>query len=46
MAAYASISGDRTNTWAIVIVRLAALAGALADLRDVQQRAAQAGHAA
>ena len=42
MAAYAHLSGDRTNEWAIVIVRLAALAEAVAELRDAQQRAAQA----
>ena len=42
MAAYAHVSGDRTNEWAIVIVRLAALAEVVAELRDVQQRAAQA----
>src|SRR6185437_14474000 len=42
MAAYAHVSRDRTNEWAIVIVRLAALAEALAELRDTQQRAAQA----
>jgi hypothetical protein len=41
MAACARISGDRTNEWAIVIVRLAALAEAVAELRDAQQRAAQ-----
>ncbi len=45
MAAYAHVSGDRTSEWAIVIVRLAALAEAVAELRDAQQRAAQA-HAA
>jgi hypothetical protein len=42
MAAYAHASGDRTSEWAIVIVRLAALAEAVAELRDAQQRAAQA----
>jgi hypothetical protein len=42
MAAYAHLSGDRTNEWAIVIVQLAALAEAVAELRDAQQRAAQA----
>lgn len=42
MAAYARVSGDRTNEWAIVIVRLAALAETVAELRDAQQRAAQA----
>jgi MobA/VirD2-like, nuclease domain len=42
MAAHAHVSGDRANEWAIVIVRLAALAEAVAELRDAQQRAAQA----
>jgi len=42
MAAYAHLSGDRTNEWAIVIVRIAALAEAVAELRDAQDRAAQA----
>jgi hypothetical protein len=42
MAAYAHASGDRTSEWAIVIVRLAALAEAVAELRDAQRRAAQA----
>jgi hypothetical protein len=42
MAAYAHINGDRASEWAIVIVRLAALAEAVAELRDAQQRAAQA----
>jgi hypothetical protein len=42
MAAHARVSGDRTNAWAIVIVRLAALAEAVAELRDSQQHAAQA----
>jgi hypothetical protein len=42
MAACAHLSGNRTSTWAIVIVRLAALAEAVAELRDAQQRAAQA----
>jgi hypothetical protein len=42
MAAYARISGDRTNEWAILIVRIAALAEAIAELRDAQQRATQA----
>ena len=42
MAAYAHLSGDGTNEWAIVIVRLAALVEAVAELRDAQQRAAQA----
>jgi hypothetical protein len=42
MAAYARVSGDRTNEWAILIIRLAALAEAVAEMRDAQQRAAQA----
>jgi hypothetical protein len=42
MASHARVSGDRTNAWAIVIVRLVALAKAVAELRDAQQRAAQA----
>ena len=42
MATYAHLGGDHTNEWAIVIVRLAALAEAVAELRDAQQRAAQA----
>jgi hypothetical protein len=42
MAAYASASGDHTNKWAILILRIAALAEAVAELREVQQRAAQA----
>jgi hypothetical protein len=42
VAAYAHLSGDRTNAWVIVLVRLAALAEAVAELRDAQQRAAQA----
>jgi hypothetical protein len=42
MAAYARVSGDRTNEWAIVIIRLAALVEAVAELRGAQQRAAQA----
>jgi hypothetical protein len=42
MAAYAHVSGDHASEWAIVIVRLAALAEAVAELRDTQQRAAQA----
>jgi len=33
MAANAHASGDRTSEWAIVIVRLAALAEAVAELR-------------
>jgi hypothetical protein len=42
MAAYAHLSGNRTNEWAILIIRLAALADAVAGLRQAQQRAAQA----
>jgi hypothetical protein len=42
MAAYAHASGDHTNDWAILILRIAALAEAVAELRDAQQRAAQA----
>jgi hypothetical protein len=42
MAAYARVSGDWTNAAAILILRLAALAEAVAELRDAQQRAAQA----
>jgi hypothetical protein len=42
MATYAHLSGDRTNAWAILIVRLAALAEAVAELRQAQQRAVQA----
>jgi hypothetical protein len=42
MAAYANLSGDSTNSWAILVVRLAALAEAIAELRQAQQRAAQA----
>jgi hypothetical protein len=42
IAAYAHLSGDRASEWAIVIVRLAALAEAVAELRNAQQRAAQA----
>jgi hypothetical protein len=42
MAAYAHLSGDRTNEWAILILRLAALAEAVAELRQAQQHAVQA----
>lgn len=42
MAAYACISGDQTNAAAILILRLAALAEAVAELRQAQHRAAQA----
>jgi hypothetical protein len=42
MATYAYLSGDRTNTAAILIIRLASLAEAVAELRDAQHRAAQA----
>lgn len=39
MAAYARLSGDRTNTAAILILQFAALAEAVAELRQAQQRA-------
>jgi hypothetical protein len=42
MATYAHLSGDRTNTAAILIIQLAALAEAVAELRQAQHRAAQA----
>jgi len=42
MATYARLSGDRTNTAAILILQLAALAEAVAELREAQHRAAQA----
>lgn len=42
LAANARVSGGGTNAWAIVIVRLAALAEAVAELRQAQQRATQA----
>jgi hypothetical protein len=42
MATYARLSGDRTNTAAILILQLAALAEAVAELRRAQHRAAQA----
>ncbi|MGH3280029.1 MAG: hypothetical protein ACRDNW_12950, partial [Trebonia sp.] len=40
MATYARVSGDRADAWAILVVRLAALAEAVAELRQAQQRAA------
>ena len=42
IAAYAYLTGDRTLTPVVLIVRLAALAEAVAELREAQQRAAQA----
>ena len=42
MSALACIGGDQTLAPAIFIIRLAALAEAVADLRDAQQRAHQA----
>ena len=42
MAAYAYLTGDRTLTPVVLLVRLAALAEAVAELRESQQRAAQA----
>jgi hypothetical protein len=42
IAAYAYLTGDRTLTPVVLLVRLAALAEAVADLRESQQRAAQA----
>jgi hypothetical protein len=42
MATYAHLGGDHANAWAIVIVQLASLAEAVAELRQAQQRAAQA----
>jgi len=42
MAAFAYLTGDRTLNPIILITRLAALAEAVAELRDSQQRAAQA----
>ena len=42
MAAHARLSGDRVNSVAILIFQLAALAEAVAELRQAQQRAAQA----
>ena len=42
IAAYAYLTADRTLTPVVLIVRLAALAEAVAELREAQQRAAQA----
>jgi hypothetical protein len=42
ISAYAYISGDRTLAPVVLILRLAALAEAVAQLRETQQRAAQA----
>jgi len=42
ISAYAYLTGDRTLTPIVLIVRLAALAEALAELRESQQHAAQA----
>lgn len=42
MTAYARLSGDRTSTAAILILHLAALAEAVAELRQAQHRATQA----
>jgi HPt (histidine-containing phosphotransfer) domain-containing protein len=42
IAAYAYLTGDRTLTPVVLLVRLAALAEAIAALRESQQRAAQA----
>ena len=42
MAAYARLSGTRTSTAAILIFQFAALAEAVAELRQAQQRGAQA----
>jgi hypothetical protein len=42
ISAYAYITGDRTLTPVVLLVRLAALAEAIAELRESQQRAAQA----
>jgi hypothetical protein len=42
ISAYASLAGDRTLTPVVLLVRLAALAEAVAELRESQQRAAQA----
>jgi hypothetical protein len=42
MSAFAYLTGDRTLTPIILITRLAALAEAVAELRESQQRAAQA----
>ena len=42
ISAYAYLTGDRTLTPIVLLVRLAALAEAVAELRESQQRAAQA----
>jgi hypothetical protein len=42
ISAYAYLTGDRTLTLIVLLVRLAALAEAIAELRESQQRAAQA----
>jgi hypothetical protein len=42
IAAYAYLTGDRTLTPVVLLVRLAALAEAVAELRESQQRATQA----
>ena len=42
IAAYAYLTGDRTLTPVVLLVRLAALVEAVAELRESQQRAAQA----
>ena len=42
IAAYAYLTGERSLTPIVLLVRLAALAEAVAELRDSQQRAAQA----
>jgi hypothetical protein len=42
ISAYACLTGDPTMTWLVLIARLAALAEAVAELRETQQRAAQA----
>jgi hypothetical protein len=42
ISAYAYLTRDPARTWLVLIARLAALAEAVGELRDVQQRAAQA----
>jgi hypothetical protein len=42
ISAYAYLTGDRTLTPVVLLMRLAALAEAVAELRESQQRAAQA----
>jgi hypothetical protein len=42
IAAYAYLAGDRTLTPVVLLIKLAALAEAVAELRQAQQRAAQA----